>query len=333
MLSYSELLAKVYEDENIELILESLGCHNIHTEQGGYLIVGSRPDGDNKRSVQIKNIETLRSSIRSKGIYGNLYDIVMYVNKIDIKQAYNFIMNMCGYDENTVYIENPLSWLNKVKRQRRYYDNKIEEIEVLDEKILDQFIYAPINQYINDGLSASTLKEFKIGYDVITKRITTPIYNIKGDLIGVKGRATNLEDEEDYKFFYIYPTDQSKTLYNYYRSIDECREKKEVNVFEAEKSCAQSYEFGLMNTMAIGSSGISLDQLNLLLGLQCDIVLCYDKGVDWDVILDEYKRFFSGKRNVYAILDEENILKDKQSPVDYGENVWKKVYGNRIKIC
>lgn len=334
MLSYSDLLSKIYDDENIELVLETLGCHNIHLEQGGKLIVAARPEGTNRRSVQIKNMETLRASIRSKGIYGNLYDVVMFLNKIDnIRDAYNFLLQTCNYSPDMVYVENPLTWLNKIKRQRKSYELDFEELEILDSNILNQYIYGDITQFNLDGISTKTLREYNIGYDTISKRITIPIYDIYGNLIGVKGRATNKEDESIYKFMFLYPADQSKTLFNFHRAKEYCRQKREVNVFESEKAPMQAKDCRLMNCIGIGSSGISIDQLNILLTLQCDINLAYDKGVDYEIILPTFENFFKGKRRVFVMRDDEyNILSNKSSPIDEGREVWDFLYDNRVQL-
>lgn len=334
MLSYSDLLAKIYEDEKIEFVLESMECHNIHSEQGGKLIVATLPDGDNKRSIQVKNIETLRVSVRSRGMYGNLYDLVMYIMKHEsIKQSYEYLLNICGYDDNTVYIENPLNWLNKLKRQRRTYSMEFENLKILDNNILNQYIYGGIKQFEDDGISRKTLQDYMIGYDVFSRRITIPIYDIDGNLCGVKGRATNKQDEDEYKFMFLYPTDQSKTMYNFHRAKEYCKQIGEVNVFESEKATMQAKDCGIMNAVGIGSSNISIEQLNILLSLQCDINLCFDKGLDLNMILPNFECFFNGKRSVYYIVDRDSILKDKSSPIDEGKDVFDYLYQDRMKLC
>jgi len=330
LLSYTELLAKVYEDENVELILDSLGCHSISYEQCGNLITCARPEGDNKRSVQIKNNEDLRACIQTRGVSGNLFDVVAYINDVSLHDAKSYIMNVCQYNENTKYIEHPLAWLNKVKKKRKSY-NFDYNINLLDEKILNQYIYGDIKQYNKDNVSTSTLLEYHIGFDTITQRITTPIYDIYGNLSGVKGRATR-EQDMDYKFLYLYKTDQSKTFFNYYRAKKYCIAKQEVIVVESEKSVMQAYEFGVYNILAIGSSFISMEQLNLLLNLQCDIILAYDRDLEMKDIYKTYINFFKNKRNLYTIEDIDNILDEKNSPTDKGEEVWNKLYQNRRSL-
>lgn len=332
MLSYTELLAKVYEDEYVEKVLESMGCHNIRHEQGGSLITCARPDGDNVRSIQIKIDEELKGVIHTRGVSGNLFDIVAYNENIDLYKAKEYIMCVCGYNENTKYVESPLAWLNKVKRKRKKYQFDYD-INILDEKILNQYIYGDIKQFNDDNISTETLLKYKVGFDTITQRITIPIYDIYGNLSGVKGRATR-EQDMDYKFYFLYQTDQSKTLFNYHNAKPYCIERGKVYVFESEKAPMQGNEFGLYNAVGIGSSGISYEQLNLLLDLGCDIVLCYDKSLDMDKIYERYINFFRGKRAVWTVEDNEEdcLLEDKDSPVDKDFEVWMELDKNKRRI-
>jgi len=331
LLSYQELLYKVYEDGNIETILDALGCHSVHFEQGGNLIVGARPDGDNRRSVQIKNIDNLRSSIRSRGIYGNIYSVIEYINDdYNTKHAYDFIMGVCGYTKNTKFMQTPLQRLNRIKRQRALIlkHNKLNSIDI---NILNQYIYGDIKQFTTDGISLEVLKEYDIGYDVTHKRITIPVYSIDGELCGIKGRT--VDNIKNIKFLYLYRCNQSKTLFNYHRSKNDCILDGEVCILESEKGCMQAKTFEVYNTMGLGSSGISYRQLNILLELKVDIVLCYDEGVDYNTITKTYINFFKGKRNVYVMYDKNNILKSKESPTDNGREIWDKLYEQKTKIC
>jgi len=74
-----QIESKIYNEDRIEELLEYLDCWDIMTEQYGILYVAGLPDGDNSRSVQIKNTESLSVNIRSKGITGSIFDLVSYI--------------------------------------------------------------------------------------------------------------------------------------------------------------------------------------------------------------------------------------------------------------
>lgn len=334
MLTYEHLLAKIYDDEKIELVLEALGCHSIHWEQGGSLIVAGKPDGDNRRSVQVRNEPELKAVIRTSGICGDLFDIVRELCGFEfISQAREYLMSTCGYSGDTEYSEPPLAWLNKIKRQRKHY-NLEYEMTILENDILNQFLYGDIAQFNSDGISTNTLEYFKVGYDVITKRITIPIYTKDGYLCGVKGRATTKEDEENWKFFFLYRCDQSKTIYNYHRvkKYHETVSVKEVKVFESEKSPMQMHELGIYDAVGIGSSNISRHQLKLLEDLNCDIVLCFDEGLDLEIATAPFFNYFKNKRNVWVVVDD-GTMPRKSSPSDNGIEMWNRLNENRILLC
>ena len=331
MLNYEDLLSKIYEEEKIEFVLESLGCHSIHVEQGGSLIVAGRPDGDNKRAIQVKNDYTLNSVIHTRDVSGNIYDVIQ--NIIGLKhmsECKEYLMNMCGYDENSSYEEPPLMWLNKIKRQRTHYDLNFE-IESINDMILNQYLYGDIKQFNDDGVSTRALTKFKIGYDVMSRRITIPIYDIDGNLCGVKGRATNKEDADMYKFLYLYKCNQGKTWYNYHR-VKEIKGLKEVKVFEAEKSIPQMDDLEIYDCLGAGSSKASKEQLHLLMKLDCDIVLCFDEGIDLEEYTKPYFDFFNGKRNIYVVYPDDETP-EKASPSDCGLEMWERLYVNRIQLC
>lgn len=85
------------------------------------------------------------------------------------------------------------------------------------------------------------------------------------------------------------------------------------------------FENGIYNSVAIGASGISEVQVQMIkqLGLDIDIVLCYDKGLPKEDI-EKNARMFEG-RNVYAMFDTDDLLVDKQSPIDAGIEIWKQL--------
>lgn len=339
-MDYIQLKRQIYEDSKVVLILEKLGCYNIHNEQRGGLIVASLPDGDNKRSIQIKNKDTLSMNIRSRGISGSILDLIAYINgfyngnRFNIQQASKWAMEVCGYEESGVYIEQPLDWLKKLKRKRKRELSNVEipELPTFSENIFKQnrFIMQPQELFINDGISAKTQKEFDVGFDKKTQRVVFAIRDLEGKLVGVKGR-TVIEDERKYKYIYPWLAYQSAILFNYHRAISEISLQGSVIVFEAEKSPMQMYDMGIYNSVAIGSSDASPYQIKILKDLKCDVVLAHDKGTDLGFLKEKYKKlgYF---RNIYVIIDIEGLLQDKDSPSDRGLETWNRLYKSKIKL-
>ena len=82
------------------------------------------------------------------------------------------------------------------------------------------------------------------------------------------------------------------------------------------------HTFGYNNAVAISSSDISEVQVSMIknLGLDIDIVLCYDKDKDVDEVKSKADMFTN--RNVYGIIDIEDKLGAKDAPVDKGKDIW-----------
>lgn len=340
-MTLEELKFKIYDDEKIVYLLEQLGCHSIKVEQNGDLYTAGLPDGDNKRSVQVRNNEFLTSHIRSRGIKGSLLDVICYIkqwykgNEIDIVRAKRWAMDLCGYkDTGSYYNNNPLAWLDKIKQQRKRHTNTVNtNLPILPENYFNQYIYPFCSRsFLADGIDKDTQHEFNICYDVDTDRIVIPIYDLEGFLVGFKGRATKEIDlVNKTKYIYLYPTQQSSLLFNYHRALDYIKLMNEVIVVEAEKGCMQLWTMGYLNCVGLGHKDITPQQIKLLKDLQCDITLAYDKDVILDFIKAKYKNigYF---RNVYVVYDTKGLLKDKESPTDRGLKIWKELYENKIKI-
>lgn len=325
-MTYEELILKIYHDEKVELILECLDCHSIHHEQGGNLICCARPSGDNKRSVQVKNDEFLNVSIRTTGFYGNIISLVSEFKSLSPQESKDWLEELCGYNKDTKCSDDMISELQKKKSRKK--KELTFELPTIDERILNQYIYGNIKQFHDDGISEETLLNFNVGYDVESCRISIPIRDIEGNLIGVKGRATQLSFSKDKKFYFLYKTDQSKTMFNYYVCKEYCVLDNEVFVFESEKACMQTYEWGILNTLGIGSSEISIHQLELIKRLNVDnINLCYDEGLkNLDKKVEQFKMYLPNA-NIYVF--DMNGCKKKSSPSDFGLDHFLQLYKNR----
>ena len=68
---------------------------------------------------------------------------------------------------------------------------------VLPDALLGLFDYMP-NELVEAGFTPETLQAHDVGYDKRNDRITFPIRDLYGNLIGISGRATGLFDEPKY---------------------------------------------------------------------------------------------------------------------------------------
>jgi DNA primase len=131
-------------------------------------------------------------------------------------------------------------------------------------------------RYILDrGLSPEILSSFGVGYDYLCDRITIPVYDLAGELVGIKGRAWNgrepkylvLGDRGESTKFGFHPYEASEVVFG----LDRHRDKDIAVVFEGEldaMACEQAMiEHGahVARACAIGMSYMSRRHAELLI--------------------------------------------------------------------
>jgi DNA primase len=343
------LKTKIYEDENIEKLLSELGCHSIKPEQSGQLITAGLPDGDNSRSIQVKNCEELYMSIRSKGVDGNIFTLVGYILyecatfddvRAKLYQIKQWICNVLSYDDFTFSdFDKPKPkkdwnyWLRPIQ-EARTKEIEVSKNEILDERILKQYVNYPWYEWFKNGISINTQREYGIGVDINSERVTIPIHNKDGQLIGVKARYFGSDKKilDDKKYTYLYPCSKSIELFNLHRALPHIQEKKEVIVLEGGKSTMILNSWLIKNSVSIEGDSISPIQAKLLkeMGLDIDIILAFDKDKNEDYIRQQVKQIKN--RRIYYLWDEDNLFKDeKASPVDIDYETWMVLYNDGHK--
>lgn len=348
MSELQKIRSRIYNENRIEEVLEMLDCWGIETEQNGNLYVAGLPDGENKRSVQVKNNENLTSHIRSRGVEGSIFDIISYIvfeadtadKRLDcLPKSKYWICNKLGYLEyidefyketsgETVQKLRYNEWLRKLNKPvKSPLHNEVKNI-----KVLNYFGTVPYLKWIKEGISIKTQKYFQVGVDVQSERITFPVHNKYGELIGVKGRyfGRNKDIEDRYKYLYIIPCNKSIEFFNLHRALPFINEKKEVIIVEGAKTVMLLHQWGFKNVISIEGDILTDYQICLLknFGLDVNYIFAWDKDKSVEFIFNEVIRLNGRKR--YAIYDKENLLNEKDSPCDRGKEVWEYLYQNNI---
>ncbi|PZT57365.1 DNA primase [Paenibacillus silvae] len=342
-----EIKERILEEGKVEALLEAMDCEYITLRRNRYEAkLPNKFNSPNRRSVQVYLNDHLSSRIRTLGeseldIYGLVSYIVFesYTHQEQsntLHKAKKWICEQLNYSEflNSGYAppkkNNQLSWLRSIKRERKKVRELPEyENEIYDEDILNQFVLLPHQKYYEEGVDYKTQIEFGIGYDIRSQRIIFPIHNRYGEIVSIKGRTIydDYEDRDIYKFMYLINFNKMIEWYNWHRALYYIIEQKEVIIFEAEKTCWLSSQFGYRNCLAISGDDISEFQANMIkeLGLDINIVIAMDKDKPVEAIKKQAAKF--GKtRNVYALFDNKNMYKDRESPCDLGRDTFKQLY-------
>ena len=119
-------------------------------------------------------------------------------------------------------------------------------------------------------------------------------------------------------------------LYGLFENKQAILHKKEVVIFEGAKSVMKCDSWGIGNTVAALTSRLNEHQLRLLIGLGCDVVIGFDKGVDPRA--DPNVRKLRHFTRVSALVDTKGLLTEKMAPVDAGADAFMDLYKTKISI-
>jgi len=341
----SELIEYIIENNKIEDVLTSLGCHHINSQsQLEYRC--ALPNHNNKTSVSVKK-ETLKIRIYSEDetVYGDIFTLTMHIKGISFPKAVKYMHEVLGlkytkYKKNDKEDEkenkNPLNVFLKVKPK------KINKIDVSDIKfedctnINDFLPYLYIGWY-KEGILPITRKVFNIRFDEKTNRIAIPHYNpeIPDKIMGIMGRSILSADLCDAlnipKYYPLVKFPKSLSLYGYTQNYKDIIESGVVFTLESEKSVLKLHSKQIRNAVAIGSHSLSDYQIKLLIGLNVEIVICYDQDIKEDYVISECKRI-SNIRKCSYMFDRWNLLNAKESPADKDLKIFNFMFKYRTKI-
>lgn len=353
--SLQELKQRIFDLELVEKLLEALGCEYVTPPKkqpsGEYLVTAKLPDYPNKKAIQVYLTPNLHTNIVTCGISGNIFSLVAFMLygsstedevRSNLYQVKTHICDLFDFHDllNQKYTpEIPKVdwnyWLRPIQ-EARVRELDISENEVLNENVLQEFIPYPWeNWLLEDGISWKTQNFFGIGFHVLTERVTIPIHNKRGELIGIKGRYVGRDPEqlESKKYNYIYPMAKSIELFNLFKATPHILELKKVIVVEAAKTVIKLWDWKIRNVISIEGDRISAVQIKLLkeLGLDIEIIIIYDKDKNEDFIKKQLKLIKN--RKVYYTLDEDDKFIDKESPADRTLDDYLELYKNKKLLC
>lgn len=315
----------ILENNFIPTILEELGCHHIRKKDGYFQC--ANPDGDNTTAVCVyenTNLTTInytRDISNGKNIHTDLISLVEFYKNESFPYAVKWICDVLDIDYYSNLDEDlPKSLqLTKMLVEMQSVDTDAETekpLKPIPEKILSYFEPYVNDMFCEDGVGYDTQVEFEIGYDEFTNRITIPIRDDLGNLVGVKARYFYRQvPEDEQKFMYIEKCARSQILYGLYKTINFIKKAQRVFVVEAEKGVQQLYDKGYFEAVATGGSKISKSQIDKLTRLCVPIIFVFDKDITKEELDDIASRFIDGTE-VYALIDTIGILNEKESPTD-----------------
>jgi len=221
------------------------------------------------------------------------------------------------------------------------------ELPTYPNGIIDVFtkFYPP--EWLNDGITKTSMEKFNIRYSVPQNKIIIPHYNPKGELVGIRGRALNeweIENVGKYMPVQIegkwYSHPLSLNLYGLNWTKDNIKRTGTCFLVEAEKSVLQMEGWDFANcSAAVCGSQFNKHALKLLMQTAHprEVVICFDKeelpgSEDYFNKLWQIGKKYQNYCDFSFIYDRENLLDMKDSPTDKGSEVFWKLYRKRVKV-
>lgn len=245
----------------------------------------------------------------SCGATGNVFSFVAEYENVSFIEAVSIVANKCGMELSQTTFNNNVSQVFKEEHEIMELSQKF----FLNNLRTDAGKEA--TKYLNDrGINDDIIKEFGIGlsldsndslltllnkknydtnklveiglvnnvngktYDMFTRRITFPLWDKDGNIVGFSARIYRGEKDvskymnsRESKIF-----KKGETLYNYHNAKDVAKREKRIVVVEGFMDAIRVSLSGIKNVVALQGTAMTSDQINLLKKLRVKVILCLD---------------------------------------------------------
>ena len=340
-----ELKQYIYDNGKIEFILNEIGCGHIVYHPTKEYYSCSNCNGDRKDAINIRNNKYLscKNYTREKDFDENsdLLTLVQYNKSINNKKftffdTIKYLHKLLGLSltlnkpKEKKEAVDPLYIFKKVKGKRKRQN--VLDFHVLEEAELQDFVPFVHIDFFKEGIMPWSVKKFGLAYSYRYKRNIIPLrYWLTGELLGFNMR-TSVENYElfDIKKYFITPGyPKQMNLFGLWENKESIQEKGYVVVYEAEKSVLKRDSLNDSTGVAVSGHELSDEQVKILIGLNCEIIIAFDKDIDIDHIRHCCEKFY-GIRKVSYIWDKYDLLKEKDSPADAPNKIFQFLMQYRV---
>ena len=289
-------------------IVNIIGSYLPLTQRGkNYLCVCPFHD-DHSPSMSVSSEKQIYKCF-SCGATGNVFTFVSEYENVPFIEAVSIVANKCGID---VSLENYKSNTSQV------FKEEYEIMDITQKFFLNNLRTSigktALNYLNNRGIDDEAIKYFGIGlsldnsdslytllskkgydrkklldiglinqtddnvYDMFTKRITFPLWDKDGNIVGFSARVYRDEknvskymNSRESKIF-----KKGETLYNYHNAKDAAKKEKSIIVVEGFMDAIRIATSGIKNVVALQGTAMTNEQISLLKKLRVKVILCLD---------------------------------------------------------
>lgn len=178
----------------------------------------------------------------------------------------------------------------KLEMKRKIITNEPLEEYLLDQYYINwdfqayghsEYVLDKVYYMFDRGFNSDTLNDWQIGWSQRDERITIPIRDNDGSLVGFKGRAIDAERVPKYKLLgdlptrqpkYGYPMyDPGKIVFGLYRAMS-----TDLILVEGELNVVAMHQLGYTNTVGLGGSNLTDHQIKLIKWHADSVILFFD---------------------------------------------------------
>ena len=279
--------------------------------------------------------ETNRFYCFSSGIGGTAITFLKYYYKCSSAEAIKKLEEYAGVNCSEQRRRAKLDATIVCKKyQRPNKASKTSKGVVLDDDYMSRYEKgdSKLDVWRKEGISDDALEKFQVRYDAFSNRIVYPIRNVSGKIVNIGGRTLDPQWKEKKlrKYTYLFQWGVMDTIYGLFENLESIKRKREIILFEGCKSVLIAHSLGINNCGAILTSHLNPSQMKILAKLGVRVVFALDKEVNirQDHNINKLKQFVT----IEYLYDANGLLDEKDSPVDKGVEVFKKLYESRRRL-
>ncbi len=245
----------------------------------------------------------------SCGETGNVFTFVSKYEGVSFIEAVAIVAAKCGLKLSETTFNNNFTDVNKTEHEimdlaEKFFQNNLKtsfgetamaylkDRGINNDIIKDFGIGLSLDK--NDALSTLLFKKnytkeqlLQLGlvndingilYDTFSRRITFPLYDKDGHIVGFSARIYRGEKDTS-KYINSRETKlfkKGETLYNYHQARDVAKREKEVIVVEGFMDAIRLSNEGVKNVVALQGTAMTKNQIQLLKKLRVKVILCLD---------------------------------------------------------
>lgn len=266
----------------------------------------------------------------SSGKGGNILTFITEYKKVNIAEAIRILKEYLNIKDDISFSQ--LNILKQIKKYKNKFSLKEPPaIPELPSNYINKYKKARIKPWEDEGISPEIMDKYGVRWDDYHEAIVFEVRDDSGKLISFKERNMKQGWKElgFPKYQYTHSIGSNYFLWGLYKNREECCKNNEVILVESEKSVMKLEGWGISNCAAICTSHINDLQIRTLIKLGVSVVVALDKDKHREIFKDEMWKKLKKFCKVYVILDNYNLLGEKDAPVDRGLDVWKQLYDKK----